>query len=591
MPPSNRRKRNNTVKNLFSWLRGTTIRARMTAGFASVLLLMVILTAEGVREVNLIDHSMKVINDVNSVKQQYAVDFRGSVHDRAIAVRDAVLIDDEADLAPILADIQRLEGDYREAAAGMREIFSESNVTAEERNALAAIQEIQATTMPLIEEVLERRQAGDIAGAEQLLLDEAAPAFSTWLDDINTFITLQEELNAAETGFARNIAENFQITMILLCLGALVIGGLVATLLTRLLLREFGAEPYEVKAFAEAVGNGDLTRQVSLKPQYRNSIMAAQVAMAERLKKTVWEVRGSAESVATNSEQIAEGNHDLASRTEQQASSLAETASAMEELGSTVQHNADNAAEARKQAANASSIAEEGGEVVTQVVQTMRDIDASSNEVADIITMIDGIAFQTNILALNASVEAARAGEHGRGFAVVAQEVRELASRSAASAKEINTLITANRKRVEQGTELATRAGKTTEDVVASVKRVTELMEEISNATAEQSDGVQQAGEAVAQMDQVTQQNAALVEQSASASNNLKARAHKLMELMSAFELGTASAQDARHSAQQPWAATGGAQQQASTSAPAPRLASTRHTARHTTEEEEWETF
>lgn len=577
------------MKTIFSWLRGTTIRARITAGFASVLLLMVILTAEGVREVNLIDHSMKVINDVNSVKQQHAVDFRGSVHDRAIAVRDAVLVDDEADLKPIMADIKRLEGDYREAATGMREIFSEGNVTAEERNALAAIQEIQATTMPLIEEVLKRRQAGDIAGAKQLLLDEAGPAFRTWLNDINAFITLQEELNAAETGFARNIAENFQITMLLLCLGALVIGGLVATLLTRLLLREFGAEPYEVKAFAEAVGNGDLTRQVSLKPQYRNSIMAAQVSMAEKLKTTVLEVRGSAESVATNSEQIAEGNNELSSRTEQQASSLAETASAMEELGSTVQQNADNAVEARKQAANASQIAEEGGEVVTQVVQTMHDIDGSSREVAEIISMIDGIAFQTNILALNASVEAARAGEHGRGFAVVAQEVRELASRSAASAKEINALITANRKRVEQGTELAAQAGKTTEDVVASVKRVTDLMEEISNATAEQRDGVQQAGEAVTQMDQVTQQNAALVEQSASASNNLKARAHKLMELMSAFELGAGSSQNARHAAERLRATTGGAERQASTSAP--RLPNTRHTARQTTKEEEWEAF
>lgn len=579
------------MKTLFSWLRGTTIRARITAGFASVLLLMVILTAEGVREVNLIDHSMKVINDVNSVKQQHAVDFRGSVHDRAIAVRDAVLVDDEADLTPIMADIQRLEGNYRDAAADMREVFSEGNVTAEERNALAAIREIEATTMPLIEEVLERRQAGDIAGAKQLLLDEAGPAFRTWLNDINAFITLQEELNAAETGFARNIAENFQITMLLLCLGALVIGGLVATLLTRLLLREFGAEPYEVKAFAEAVGNGDLTRQVSLKPQYRNSIMAAQVSMAEKLKTTVLEVRGSAESVATNSEQIAEGNNELSSRTEQQASSLAETASAMEELGSTVQQNADNAVEARKQAANASQIAEEGGEVVTQVVQTMHDIDGSSREVAEIISMIDGIAFQTNILALNASVEAARAGEHGRGFAVVAQEVRELASRSAASAKEINALITANRKRVEQGTELAAQAGKTTEDVVASVKRVTDLMEEISNATAEQRDGVQQAGEAVTQMDQVTQQNAALVEQSASASNNLKARAHKLMELMSAFELGAASSQNARHAAERLRATTGGAERQASTSAPAPRLTSPRHTARQTTKEEEWEAF
>ncbi|MCK0744818.1 methyl-accepting chemotaxis protein [Chromohalobacter nigrandesensis] len=577
------------MKNIFSWLQGTTIRTRMTAGFASVLLLMVILTAEGVREVNLIDHSMEVINDVNSVKQQYAVDFRGSVHDRAIAVRDAVLVDDEADLEPILADIERLEGDYREAAAGMQDIVSRGNITPDERNELAAIQEIKATTMPLIDEVIERRQAGDIDGAKQLLLDEAAPAFRTWLNDINAFITLQQQLNATETGFARNIAENFQITMLLLCLGALVIGGLVATVLTRLLLRELGAEPHQVKAFAEAVGNGDLTRKVTLKSKYRNSIMAAQMAMAEQLKTTVMQVRGSAESVATNSEQIAEGNNELSSRTEQQASSLAETASAMEELGSTVQQNADNAVEARKQAANASQIAEDGGEVVTQVVQTMHDIDGSSKEVAEIISMIDGIAFQTNILALNASVEAARAGEHGRGFAVVAQEVRELASRSASSAKEINALITANRKRVEQGTELATQAGKTTEQVVASVKRVTELMEEISNATAEQRDGVQQAGEAVTQMDQVTQQNATLVQQSANASNNLKERAHKLMELMSAFQLGDVSSQAVRQAADLSQGASHSAGQQRAPGS-SPRLSNTRSPAHHTVEEE-WEAF
>ncbi len=523
----------------------------MIAGFASVLLLMVILTAEGIRQVNLIDDSLKVINDVNSVKQQHAIDFRGSVHDRAIAVRDAVLIDEDARLAPVLADIERLEGNYREAADAMQAIFAQrDDLTADERQALKDIQAVEATTMPLIAEVIERRQAGDAAGAQRVLLEEAAPAFSRWLETINVFITLQERLNETETGFARQIAENFQITMLVLCLGALVIGGLVASLLTNLLLREFGAEPYRVKAFAEAVGRGDLTRRVTLKPKYRRSIMASQVAMAERLQKTVLEVRQSAESVASNSEQIAEGNNELSARTEQQASSLAETAAAMEELGSTVKQNADNAMEARQQASSASQVAEEGGDVVARVVQTMRDIDGSSNEVAEIISMIDGIAFQTNILALNASVEAARAGEHGRGFAVVAQEVRELASRSAAAAKEINTLITANRERVEQGTALATQAGKTTEQVVESVKRVTDLMEEISNATAEQSDGVQQAGEAVTQMDQVTQQNTTLVEESATASKNLKGRAHKLMELMAAFQLGDVPAKAAREAAE-----------------------------------------
>ena len=535
------------MKTLFSWLRGTTIRFRMTAGFASVLLLIVILTAEGIREVNLIDHSMKIINDVNSVKQQYAVDYRGSVHDRSVALRDVVLIGDDAKLEPVIADIRRLEQDYSEASAGMQEIFaSRDDITAEERSDLADIEVIEAKAMPLIDKVIDLRESGQTDAAERLLMDEAAPAFTTWLNTINSFITLQEQLNEAETGFARNIAENFQITMLVLCLGALLIGGLVATLLTSLLLREFGAEPYEVKAFAEAVGKGDLTRKVNLKPQYRHSIMAAQANMAKQLQKTVMEVRQSAESVASNSEQIAEGNNELSARTEQQASSLAETASAMEELGSTVKQNADNAVEARKQAANASKIAEDGGDVVARVVQTMRDIDGSSNEVADIISMIDGIAFQTNILALNASVEAARAGEHGRGFAVVAQEVRELASRSAAAAKEINTLITANRERVVEGTELASKAGKTTEEIVTSVKRVTDLMEEISSATAEQSDGVQQAGEAVTQMDQVTQQNATLVQESASSSNNLRQRAQQLMELMATFQLGDVAQQTAR---------------------------------------------
>ncbi|WP_136255701.1 methyl-accepting chemotaxis protein [Onishia niordana] len=563
----------------------------MIAGFASVLLLIIILTAEGVREVSLIEDSMSVINDVNSVKQQYAIDYRGSVHDRAIAVRDAVLINDDAKLAPVLEDIARLEGNYHEASAEMKAMFaSRDDITAEERTGLADIQRVEATAIPLIDEVLEQRQAGDFAAAERLLLDEAAPAFTAWLGTINAFITLQEQLNESETSVARGIADSFQITMIALCLGALVIGSLVATLLTSLLLREFGAEPYQVRAFAQAVGRGDLTQNVTLKPKHQNSIMAAQVAMAEQLKKTVLDVRHSAESVATNSEQIAEGNNELSARTEQQASSLAETASAMEELGSTVKQNADNAQEARKQAANASKTAEDGGEVVSKVVQTMRDIDGSSNQVAEIISMIDGIAFQTNILALNASVEAARAGEHGRGFAVVAQEVRELASRSAAAAKEINTLISANRERVEQGTVLATQAGKTTEEIVASVKRVTGLMEEISSATAEQSEGVQQAGEAVTQMDQVTQQNATLVQESASASDNLKQRAHKLMELMSAFQLGEAAHQSTRERGDRALPASSslaGRQRELSASHRLPSA----NTRRQKTPETEWEAF
>jgi methyl-accepting chemotaxis protein len=325
--------------------------------------------------------------------------------------------------------------------------------------------------------------------------------------------------------------------MLLSTLAALLIGVLIAWFLTRQLLRELGAEPYEVKAFAEAVGRGELTTQGHLKKGDNSSIMAAQVEMARELQGIVANVRASAEAVASNSEQIAEGNNDLSSRTEQQASALAETASAMEQLNSTVKQNADNSAQASQEASSASSTAKQGGEAVHQVVTTMNELNQSSQEIAGIISTIDSIAFQTNILALNASVEAARAGEHGRGFAVVAEEVRKLAQRSADAAREINTLISSNLDRVNHGNARAEEASKSTEEIVAAISRVTSIMQEISNASAEQSAGVQEVGQAVTEMDQVTQQNAGLVQESAKSANNLRQNARRLIDTMSQFKL------------------------------------------------------
>ena len=326
--------------------------------------------------------------------------------------------------------------------------------------------------------------------------------------------------------------------LIVLTCGGVLFGVALGLFISRNLTRQLGGEPRDVAAAADAIASGDLSTHIDTSHAAQGSVVNAMHMMQASLRKVVQTVRTSSESIATGSRQIATGNLDLSARTEQQASALEETASSMEELTSTVKHNANNAQDAKQMASTASTVALEGGEVVAKVVDTMSAINDSSRKVVDIISVIDGIAFQTNILALNAAVEAARAGEQGRGFAVVASEVRNLAQRSAAAAKEIKALIEDSVEKVTVGARLADQAGTTMSGIVENSRKVTSIIGEISAASVEQTAGIEQINQAIMQMDDVTQQNASLVEEAAAASRALQDQADALAQIVSIFNLG-----------------------------------------------------
>jgi len=377
-------------------------------------------------------------------------------------------------------------------------------------------------------------RANDATLAHRVVIEKIRPLYAPVGVGIDALMKLQLDVAKQEFDSAQARYE----TIRLIAIGSILLGVLIAALFGAALIRNITRSLRQAVEISNGIAQGDLNQAIA--PDGSDEVAQVLLALAkmqDNLAKVVSEVRSGSEGVATASAQIAAGNHDLSARTEQQASALEQTAASMEELSSTVKQNADNARQANQLAVSASAVAVQGGAVVAQVVDTMRGINDSSKKISDIISVIDGIAFQTNILALNAAVEAARAGEQGRGFAVVASEVRNLAGRSAEAAKEIKRLINASVEQVEQGTVLVDQAGVTMGEVVGGIKRVTDLMGEISAASHEQSQGVSQVGEAVMQMDQVTQQNAALVEEMAAAASSLKAQAQELVGTVAVFKL------------------------------------------------------
>ena len=467
------------------------------------------------------DDRVVPLKQIKVVADMYAV----NVVDTAHKVRDGAMTPAQG--------VQSV-ADARKAIDTNWNAYLATRLAPEETQLVARFKPLQAKADAATDTLLGFFKSGDMPALTSYAAKEMYPAIDPLQEVLGQLMQVQLDYAKAEYDGA---AASFQ-TIRALALTAVVLGILLAVLMGGAMIRQISRSLDNAVQITDSVAQGDLTVPIHARGKDEIAqLLGGLTAMRDNLAHVVSGVRGNAQGVASASAEIASGNNDLSARTEQQASALQETAASMEELSSTVKQNADNARQANQLAMSASTVAGQGGDVVAEVVTTMKGINDSSKKIADIISVIDGIAFQTNILALNAAVEAARAGEQGRGFAVVAGEVRNLAQRSAEAAKEIKSLINASVERVEQGTLLVDKAGTTMTEVVGAIRRVTDIMGEISAASSEQSQGVSQVGEAVTQMDQVTQQNAALVEEMAAAAGSLSHQAQALVGAVAVFKL------------------------------------------------------
>lgn len=513
---------------------------RLGSGFSLVFVLLIAVTALGIWGMALIQDRLENIVNVSNVQSRLIIDMRAIVYDRQVSLRNLTLLTDIDDMEKDLKRIAEQSKNYGEKDAKLQSLLEkENNLTSEEKALLDKLKEKEKAAASLPNVAKELGLANNPQVATIGLIKKIRPIQEAWLKVLDEMVVAgdkQNELVATEAKSAFVSARNF---LILLGSMALLLGVIAAVFITRSILKQLGGEPDYAANIASQIAAGDLSAQIETESGDTDSLLVEMKSMRDSLVNIVGQVRVGTDTIATASREIAAGNLDLSSRTEQQTSSLEKTTASMRELTTTVKQNADNAREANKLAASASDVARQGGAVVAQVVDTMSSINESAKKIVDIISVIDGIAFQTNILALNAAVEAARAGEQGRGFAVVASEVRNLAQRSAAAAKEIKTLIGTSVEKVEVGSKLVGQAGATIDEVVSSVRHVTDIIAEISSASQEQSTGIEAVNLAIIEMDGMTQQNAALVEEAAAAAQSLQDQAGELAKVVSIFKLNT----------------------------------------------------
>ena len=511
-------------------IHNLNIGVRLGASYAVLLALLVLLTVCGLLGMQQIQGNLERVTREFDRKEYLLYTMSEAVHVVARVSRSVVLLDDLDRIDREMLKVDAARARYDTAWKELQGMAGSARGLA----LRAEMEKAAHIVRPLNNEVFALAHAQRDAEATAFLLDKAGPANQHWQDTIHDNISLQEKAAEENLEAAHASFRNARAVMLALAAAALAAGVVVAWLITR----SITAPLTKAMALAQAVAGGDLTQTITVEGSDETArLMGALKDMNDSLVRIVADVRSGTETITVASEEIAAGNHDLSNRTEQQAGALEEAASSMEELTAAVNVNAENAQEANALAQSASAVARKGGEVVAAVVSTMGEIDESARRIADITSVIDGIAFQTNILALNAAVEAARAGEQGRGFAVVASEVRNLAQRSASAAKEINALIGTSVEKVAAGNRLVDQAGKTMEEVVLSIARVAGLMTSMSDAAREQAGGIAQVNDAVSEMDTVTQQNAALVEEAAAAASSLHEQANRLSALVGVFQL------------------------------------------------------
>ena len=520
------------MKQLYRTLRRFSIRTRMQGaifivlGLFGLVAVAALLGGRNLSSLNheFLSHGLHEIRSIGDIRHTLG-QVRLHEKDMVIDYEDPARV--QGHRALWVKAVEQLKADLNRLLEGEDD---EDNPLA--REALKSIDAYVAATTRVVEQI----QAGAYDNAR--VADKMLARAKQHVSDVEQRVVAIDKIVTSEADASRAAFEASMNNTFLAFCGVLVLVVLIVAPSTLMNSTSILRPIRQARDLAAAIAQGDLTRQVQDDGKDEAAeLLQALEHMRVSLARVVGEVRQASDTIGVSAGEVASGNADLSQRTEQTASNLQQTASSIEQLTGTVRQSAESASQANQLATSAAVVAQRGGEVVGQVVATMGEINASSRKIGDIIGTIDGIAFQTNILALNAAVEAARAGEQGRGFAVVASEVRSLAQRSAEAAKEIKSLITASVEQVDQGSTLVHQAGSTMQEVVAAIRRVTDIMGEISAASGEQSAGVSQVGEAVSQMDQVTQQNAALVEESAAAAESLKQQAQHLVQSVAEFRL------------------------------------------------------
>jgi methyl-accepting chemotaxis protein len=512
------------------YFKNLKIGTKLSLGFGALLALMTVLVAVSLTSMSSVSGAMQFSNTLQTEKLTPLYEAREALAQTVLAARNAFIFKDEKDAQKELAIVDEQTAIYLVALKKLQPVFVGNK----------DFEKVSSGLLKMAEELKRPRlyrESGKMQEFSDFLVDECSPLRRQIVTDIDVVLLAvksenERAMQAAEEASSQstNLIVVFAAIALLLCIG-------VAIVITRGLLKQLGGEPRYATEIADKIAHGDLSVDVQIKSGDQSSLLFGIKTMRDSLAGIVSQVRVGTNSIEMASTEISSGNLDLSSRTEQQASALEETATAMEELTATVKQNADSARQANQLAVSASDVATQGGDVVSQVIDTMGAINESSKKIVEIISVIDSIAFQTNILALNAAVEAARAGEQGRGFAVVASEVRSLAQRSASAAKEIKTLIDDSVGKVTSGSQLVEQAGATMNDIVASIKRVTDVVAEISAASQEQSDGIAQVNVAINQMEESTQRNAALVEQSTVAAQSLLSESLTLSTIVATFKL------------------------------------------------------